>query len=530
MSFLPIVTRELLGAARKRSTFRVRWWTALIAVGMGFIALAAASGGGGRGAGQGLFNVMTGYAFGLALLSGVALTADSITEEKREGTLGLLFLTNLKGYDVVLGKFMARSLNAFYAMLAILPITALPMIMGGIAGAEFWRKALALLNALFFSLAAGVCVSSLKRDSQRAIGNTLWLLLFLGAGLPIAGIMAQHFGGPTRWLPMAWVSPLYAFIHAAESIYVSHPGRFWGALAASQGLGWAFLAIASLVLPRHWQQKGRQSETWRPRARRGDPKKRAAERQQLLARNPVLWLRSDDLGVQYSAWAVVLAWSVMVLIAMAFLPDNDGLFVLSAYWILPFGFLFKVLFALQSCRFFAEGRRNGALELLVCTPLSTREIVWGQARAIWRAFQWPLTFFLIALFAPHLLRLITAIMVHEISPVLQSLSGSMIGAVYTVRMLADLAAVCWLGTALALTMKKPTLAPALTILYVLVLPAMLWWCDVLCDLFFISWGINKCQQDLRWRLSNQYQAPVTALGRPTRAVPPVIPARQYRGI
>ena len=29
-------------------------------------------------------------------------TADSLSAEKREGTLGLLFLTDLRGYDVVL--------------------------------------------------------------------------------------------------------------------------------------------------------------------------------------------------------------------------------------------------------------------------------------------------------------------------------------------------------------------------------------------------------------------------------------------
>src|SRR5215469_11630653 len=106
-----------------------------------------------------MFSVLTFYAFGLCLLAGVFFTAHSLTEEKREGTLGLLFLTDLKGYDVVLGKFAAVSLNAFYALLALMPMTALPLLLGGVTGAEFWRMALALINALFFSLAAGICVS-----------------------------------------------------------------------------------------------------------------------------------------------------------------------------------------------------------------------------------------------------------------------------------------------------------------------------------------------------------------------------------
>ena len=44
-----------------------------------------------------LFGVLTGGAVLFALLSGPRSTADCISEEKREGTLGLLFLTDLKG-------------------------------------------------------------------------------------------------------------------------------------------------------------------------------------------------------------------------------------------------------------------------------------------------------------------------------------------------------------------------------------------------------------------------------------------------
>ena len=69
-------------------------------------------------------------AFGFALLSGLFLTSDCISEEKREGTLGLLFLTDLTGYDVVFGKLAATSLHVFYAMVAIFPVLAIPLLMG----------------------------------------------------------------------------------------------------------------------------------------------------------------------------------------------------------------------------------------------------------------------------------------------------------------------------------------------------------------------------------------------------------------
>jgi ABC-type transport system involved in multi-copper enzyme maturation permease subunit len=69
-----------------------------------------------------LFAVQTVCAFGLSLLAGLFLTSDCLSEEKREGTLGLLFLTDLKSHDIVLGKFVATALSALYCLLALLPV------------------------------------------------------------------------------------------------------------------------------------------------------------------------------------------------------------------------------------------------------------------------------------------------------------------------------------------------------------------------------------------------------------------------
>jgi hypothetical protein len=44
-------------------------------------------------------------AFAFRLLAGIFMTSDCVAEEKREGTLGLLFLTDLKAYDVALGNW-----------------------------------------------------------------------------------------------------------------------------------------------------------------------------------------------------------------------------------------------------------------------------------------------------------------------------------------------------------------------------------------------------------------------------------------
>src|ERR1039457_6063629 len=113
MTFLPIVQRELRVASRRPSTHRIRLWTALLAIGASLIACAAGTAiPGAASFPNSLFGVQTACAFGLSLLAGVFLTSDCLSEEKREGTLGLLLLTELRSHDIVLGKFVATSVNA----------------------------------------------------------------------------------------------------------------------------------------------------------------------------------------------------------------------------------------------------------------------------------------------------------------------------------------------------------------------------------------------------------------------------------
>src|SRR5213596_3425575 len=163
MTFLPVVDRELRVAARRRGTYWTRLLFAVVCAGIvGLVLMFAwAMRGGTSGVGAGLFHFLTLIALGFSAFAGVFLTADCLSEEKREGTLGLLFLTDLKGYDVVLGKLMARSLSAVHGLLAIFPVLAITLTLGGVSAAEFWRMALVLLNTIFFSLSAGMFVSCL---------------------------------------------------------------------------------------------------------------------------------------------------------------------------------------------------------------------------------------------------------------------------------------------------------------------------------------------------------------------------------
>src|SRR6185503_20086640 len=134
MSVLPIVQRELRVAARKRSTFWLRIASAVTAVvlGSGCLLMGHWQGASTTQLGRILFYALTWTCLVAALSAGLFLTSDCLSEEKREGTLGFLFLTDLRGYDVVLGKLLSTSLRGFYALVAMFPILAITLLMGGV--------------------------------------------------------------------------------------------------------------------------------------------------------------------------------------------------------------------------------------------------------------------------------------------------------------------------------------------------------------------------------------------------------------
>src|SRR5215813_9790061 len=99
MTFLPIVERELRISSRKAGTYRVRWIFAGSVLAIWFFLLATSSHSmPTHTRSRMLFAAVGVLAFTFSLFAGVFLTADCLSYERREGTLGLLFLTNLRGY------------------------------------------------------------------------------------------------------------------------------------------------------------------------------------------------------------------------------------------------------------------------------------------------------------------------------------------------------------------------------------------------------------------------------------------------
>ena len=407
------------------------------------------------------------------LLSGVWFTADCLSAEKREGTLGLLFLTDLKGYDVVLGKLVASSLNGFYAVLAVVPILALPLLLGGVTPGEFGRMAIVVVNTLFFSLTLGIWASALSRSPRKAMAMTFLLILLFTAVLPACGAWRLILGKVPR-VGVGWLltSAGFSYYQAFDNSYTTNTREFWWSVAVIHGLGWVFLLAASAIAPRAWQERpaGAQTLRWRERWQwwsYGDIAERGAFRKRLLDRSAYFWLAARSrLGPAY-------VWAVLGLVACGWTWGlaksrrdwlDQSTYVLTG---LLLNLLLKAWFALEAGRQLAEDRRQGALELLLSTPLKVQDVLRGQLLALKRQFLGPTAVTLLVFFL-FLMAAASDEMLLE-NPedrsfwVLSWIAGMLM-------LLADLAALYWVGMWKALTAKNPTRAAASSVGRILVLP------------------------------------------------------------
>lgn len=474
MTFLPIVERELRVAARKRNTFWVRIIAAMVAlvIGGGFLTLIMVIPFGMTQLGGVLFGLLTWLSLAAALSAGLFFTSDCVSEEKREGTLGFLFLTDLRGYDVVLGKLLATSLRSFFALLAIFPILAITMLMGGVTGPQFWKTMLALVNALFCSLAVGMFVSSISRDSQKALGATLFLLLLLIFAGPMIDSSVAAIRERTFRPMLSLGSPGFVFMWADR-----WGDTFWQAIVANQVFIWLLLGLACVLVPRTWQQRRASSTvshgSWSYAWRYGGAKRRSSLREKLLGKNPVLWLACRE------RWQSLVIWAMTVLVLAGFgamlladLPTEAWFFW--SYIGNAVTLIFYLGTASQAGRFFVEARRSGMIELLLAAPLHGREIVQGQWRALVRMFALPLTLFVFVQFAATILSQQAILGVIAASgggsgweDAAIAFLGGLASAVVTA---GNLIALCWFGMWMGMTSKNANFATLKTVVFVQVIP------------------------------------------------------------
>jgi len=355
----PLVSRELLVYSRQPWTYWLRLLSALGTVSVLAVTAAGSREHLGQADGFSLFAGSTAVLFFIASLNGLHSTANCIGSERRQGTLVLLFLAELKLTTILVSKLVTNSLRNVWALLATLPVLGVCVVLGGVSGLVFVKGLLAVLAAAWLSLMVGLEQSCRNQGEHAAFSHGLRQLLLLNL------------------LPL--VSPVSLLFSAFLGQGFFGEALFWANLGGTVLAGFHHWSLAKDTLAQNWQEPP-------PEEAPVDSGQHAAvappvpghlQKPPRLCGNtpPAYWLfaRYGDarqvaplpIGI---AFAAITGFVVLV---------SDWYIIKFAYPILMGAGRFVQMLAMAKIapQSFADIARPGALEILQTTPITLKQIV-----------------------------------------------------------------------------------------------------------------------------------------------------------
>lgn len=354
-------------------------------------------------------------------LGGAVLTADCLAKERREGTLGLLFLTPLTAREITLGKCVGQALRLGSLWLAAVPFLAIPFLLGGVTPRNFLDALLVHITAGCTGLSAGLLATARCQQWRWAmISAGIWLLslyvaLVIISSLVVYGYLILSNSGGWDWgtAPAIPIIPLLIFAGLPLEGPISASGggiptpvieaarlailalTLWSVFLLLLAVTWVFRTLSRVRDQRSTPAVRTQGMTGMtqgaersavapvesPIQRRATGRRRdwiSRSPRWLLDMNPVHWLESSGTLPRLAPWALV-ALVLMAWIGIGLLCLSSGEWVYVGWGIPTLLTLLAVGMAAAS---FRQEHEEGGMELILCTPLRPWWLITGRLRAV----------------------------------------------------------------------------------------------------------------------------------------------------
>ena len=405
MTLLPVIDRELRAQSRLAHTYNLRVLGA--AAVMLVCLLFSLSHPLVHALGGELFARLNQTVFFSIWIMVPLLCADCISRERREGTIGLLFLTPLSARDVVLAKGFVHGMRAFWLLLAALPILTIPLFLGGVAWSDAALSLMMNFSALCWALASGLLASSFSKSWLRAQLLAAGLAVCLGSGFLLlnGGNIYLWFFRGRMWTPvgatdnLSW-TVLFGFLDATN--LNGWWGRIHAMMTPARHTVWLLIhlrmvivsilflllsiEIAARNLRRYWREEP-------PSARQVWLEKKLFTpivmvsflrgwMRRKLEHNPIGWLEQRSWSGRLVTWG----WfAVMISVYSAAFNNTDvsrSLDIIQKFM----SWLLLGIVAVSAAGSFRRERETGMLELLLVSPMTVGQIIGGRLRGLWGQF------------------------------------------------------------------------------------------------------------------------------------------------
>jgi len=401
----PIFTRELVTVPRRSGHYAAR--AAMIGL-LGILGITTwqATVGFSRDATLGetaafgllLFQIVAFVQLLLTMFFAALSAAGAVSQEKDRRTFVLLLLTDMRDYEIVLGKLIGALLPILTLQLVSAPVLALLLLLGGIDPEQVWQAVVVLLASAVAAGSLGGLVALWREKTYQALAlSVLFLVLYvcLTQGLGTVGpVLSAGADWPTV---QAWLDPFLAMQTVLEPPAAGRAG-----LAPAYGFVLVMVAWCGLMNGvgiwklRKWNPSGepiiqREVVVADPNAEADEAvaaeKRARAHAAPGQARqvwpNPILWREVRTLAYGRRPLLVKFAFGIVLALILYFAvselnrPGGRPVFA-AAYGLVPIAVLSLLLVAAQAVTSVTSERDGGALDVLLVTDVSPKEFVFGK--------------------------------------------------------------------------------------------------------------------------------------------------------
>jgi hypothetical protein len=395
----PVIQRELRVQSRRPATYYTRLAWGLAAL----FALALGSWDNPKiHNGEYLLSIIhLTFAFMLLLLPPLAC-ADCLSRERRESTLGLLFLTPLTARQLIREKFFSQFLRIASFALLMIPFLLLPLLAGGVTAQKFVLSLTVLATITLVGSASSLVASTVSIRFGVALTRAVLFATLANYIVATALVDTALFCFPpksafiTTDLLTVTVLGVYLFLLPASMLDFAlmawpSPYSFWVFCVTLPIVSMIFvflsLRFCAWKISRHAESaiETQRQANFRKKFLTPIIAKKAFRRQMIrrLDTNPFTWLEYRAAWARAARTGAILIVFIIEFVLGASTFHYSGDAIGSQ---VPLLFLLVSAITLKSATSFHYEKENGAFELILVSPLTESSLVSARLRAVHRFF------------------------------------------------------------------------------------------------------------------------------------------------
>ncbi|MDO4858480.1 MAG: hypothetical protein Q4A17_11115 [Thermoguttaceae bacterium] len=336
--------------------------------------------------GNSLFTLLAPLQLVLAMFFSAIFAAGNVSQEKDRNTLVLLLLTRMNNWELVLGKLAASLLHLFTNLLAAVPVFFMLLCFGGVSTAQVVQCLAITFSTVLLCGVIGTSIAFWREQTFQAVSMTaLVLVVWLALGECIAGGV---FGAELQNYAVVF-SPWRAVLGITRFSAAKLPFPTF-ALAVSVVLTlWTVLRVRAWNGSERVQRVGKKDEPAAEMEAKQSSEPIPAKSREVW-NNPILWREVRTRAYGKRAFIVRLCYVILFAVAicavhqhlsaldLTFYEENSGALLFSMKVFLPMALLALVLVNAQAVTAITGERDGRAIDLLLVTDLSPKEIVFGK--------------------------------------------------------------------------------------------------------------------------------------------------------